>query len=56
MAKAQRVILSYPPSQAKKIIKTQVSTRVESIEAVRIEQREPWKLPDSIFKPRSDSS
>ena len=36
---------------AKKIIKNQVSTRVESIE-VRIEHKDPWKLEMSIFKPR----
>ena len=38
--------------QAKPIIKTQTQTRTESIEAARVEAREPWKLPESIFKPR----
>jgi hypothetical protein len=29
---------------------------VESIEVARVEVREPWKLPDSIFKPRVKES
>eukprot|EP00198_Chlamydomonas_reinhardtii_P003541 XP_001692877.1 flagellar associated protein [Chlamydomonas reinhardtii] len=38
--------------QAKKIIKTQTTTRVENIEVKQQEEREPWTLPSSIFKNR----
>ncbi|KXZ56071.1 hypothetical protein GPECTOR_2g953 [Gonium pectorale] len=38
--------------QAKKIIKTQTTTRVENIEIKPQEEREPWTLPSSIFKNR----
>lgn len=38
--------------QAKKIIKTQTTTRVENIEVKPQEEREPWTLPNSIFKNR----
>ncbi|GIL66635.1 hypothetical protein Vafri_20126 [Volvox africanus] len=38
--------------QAKKIIKTQTTTRVENIEIKPQEEREPWTLPNSIFKNR----
>ncbi len=38
--------------QAKKIIKTQTTTRVENIEVKPQEEREPWTLPSSIFKNR----
>ncbi|KAG2438847.1 hypothetical protein HXX76_005387 [Chlamydomonas incerta] len=38
--------------QAKKIIKTQTTTRVENIEVKAQEEREPWTLPSSIFKNR----
>ncbi|KAJ9524025.1 hypothetical protein QJQ45_022487, partial [Haematococcus lacustris] len=37
---------------AKKIIKTHTSTRVEAVEVKVVEEREPWTLPVSIFKPR----
>lgn len=38
--------------QAKKIIKTQTTMRVEAVEVKAVEEREPWTLPSSIFKPR----
>jgi hypothetical protein len=37
---------------AKKILKTQTMTRVENVEMAKPEFREPWVLPNSIFKPR----
>lgn len=42
--------------QAKKIIKTQTTTRVENIEVKAPEEREPWTLPMSVFKPRAKES
>lgn len=39
--------------QAKRIVKTQTSTRVEAIEVAAVEERDPWTLPMSIFKPRA---
>ncbi len=39
--------------QAKKIVKTVVSTRQEAVEVKMAEAREPWTLPNSIFKPRA---
>ncbi len=42
--------------QAQKIFKTVVSTRQEAIEVKMAEAREPWTLPNSIFKPRAKES
>jgi hypothetical protein len=42
--------------QAKKIIKTQTQKRVEDIEVKVVEERDPWTLPVSIFKPRLKES
>jgi hypothetical protein len=44
------------PPQAKKIIKTQTTMRVEAVEVKPVEEREPWTLPSSIFKPRVKES
>ena len=38
--------------QAKRIIKTQTTTRVENVEVKQVDERDPWTLPMSIFKPR----
>ena len=38
--------------QAKKILKTQTTMRVEAVEVKPVEERDPWTLPMSIFKPR----
>jgi len=42
--------------QAKRIIKTQTQMYVEDIEVKVVEEREPWTLPMSIFKPRLKES
>jgi hypothetical protein len=50
---------SFLPHQvllAKKILKTQTVTRVENVEMAKPEFREPWVLPNSIFKPRVKES
>lgn len=41
---------------AKRIVKTQTNTRVEAVEVAVVEEREPWTLPMSIFKPRAKES
>jgi len=46
----------YALSQAKRIIKTQTQAHVEDIEVKVVEERDPWTLPMSIFKPRLKES
>lgn len=41
---------------AEKIVRTETETTTEKIEVMPKEEKEPWTLPASIFKPRAKES